>query len=172
MKAINQAERQKAFLSFLLFFAITIVVVITIVFFSIQVPFRQNDQLREQMTRIENEKIFLSGFKTKMEETMSLLDSTTRVDNPILLDTRITRNISEMDAMINDSISMKNIYSHITEILVGIQTAKQQVRKAAGNEAVIADLKQKAIDLKSDLDKCQTANNNFINNAISANRSK
>ncbi|GAA4737537.1 type VI secretion system TssO [Flavisolibacter ginsenosidimutans] len=56
MKPLNSAERTNAFLRFLLLFLITVALIVTVIFFSIEVPRKENDQLRQKVLAMQKEK--------------------------------------------------------------------------------------------------------------------
>lgn len=156
-------------MNFLLFFIITVVVVVTVVFFSIQVPFKQNDQLTREIAKVENERTFLTKFKTKIEETVSMIDSASRIANPILVDDKINANLTELLTMLrDDSIPVKNLYESMVTNLSDLQGAKIMLRKASDKDATVLDYKQQLIDLKQQLSQCEQANATYRNAAAAA----
>lgn len=168
MKPLNQPERKKAFLNFLLFFIITVVVVVTVVFFSIQVPFKQNDQLTREIAKVEDERAFLTKFKTKIEETVSMIDSASRITNPILVDDKINANLTQLLGMLHDdSIPVKNLYESMVTNLSDLQGAKMLLRKSSDKDAMVLDYKQQLSDLRTRLNQCEQANDAFRNAAAS-----
>jgi hypothetical protein len=147
MPPINQDARRKSFLYFLLFFVITIGVITTTILFSFQVPFKENQKLRKEMDRAENEKAFMQSFEIKLEETMNLLDSVNlSADNAYLMDSKISRNIDAMLTMsANDSISFKGMVNVIIDNLKNLQVAKKQLRDV-NNSAVELEKKDRKIE--------------------------
>lgn len=145
MMPINHSERRKAFLNFLLFFAITIAIILTTVFFSFRVPLEDNEKLRKQMDIVENEKVFLRSFGTKMQQTVNLIDSTTRQVDDIRINQEIKNNLASMTAMINDSISVKSICNEIINNLSSLHEAKVQLRSVNNNTLEI-EKKDRTID--------------------------
>lgn len=147
MSPINQDARRKSFLYFLLFFAITVGVITTTILFSFQVPFKENQKLRREMDRAENEKAFMQSFEIKLEETMNLLDSVNlSADNAYLMDSKISRNIDAMLTMsANDSISFKGMVNIIIDNLKNLQVAKKQLRDV-NNSAVELEKKDRQIE--------------------------
>ncbi|WP_315814913.1 type VI secretion system TssO [Paraflavitalea speifideaquila] len=147
MPPINQDARRRSFLYFLLFFVITIGVITTTILFSFQVPFKENQKLRKEMDRAENEKAFMQSFEIKLEETMNLLDSVNlSADNAYLMDSKISRNIDAMLTMsANDSISFKGMVNVIIDNLKNLQVAKKQLRDV-NNSAVELEKKDRKIE--------------------------
>jgi uncharacterized membrane protein len=73
MPPLNRAERNNAFWGFLLLFLITIGIIITVVFFSIKVPFKENELLRSQVLIMQREEDLSDSFRVAMNETMNEL---------------------------------------------------------------------------------------------------
>ncbi|MCW3105916.1 MAG: hypothetical protein JWQ09_422 [Segetibacter sp.] len=157
MEPLNQPQRRKAFINFLIFFTITAILIIATVFLSVQVPFKQNDQLREQMSRVEKEKDFTEVFLNKMNATNNLLDSLDKKDGNVdLIDGKIKEKLTDMDAMIEkDSLAVKDLYQNIVANLSQIHAAKKELRDATSKDASLGDLKQQISQLKDDLARSQ-----------------
>ncbi len=132
---------------FLLFFVITIGVITTTILFSFQVPFKENQKLRKEMDRAENEKAFLQSFEIKLEETMNLLDSVNlSAENAYLMDSKISRNIDQMLTMSSsDSLSIKGMINVIIDNLKNLQLAKKQLRDV-NNGALELEKKDRRIE--------------------------
>lgn len=86
MKPLNRVERTNAFLRFLLLFLITVALIIAVVFFSIQVPWKENDGLRQRMARMQKEADASEAFNTTVRETVDELNKfETKKDQPALV---------------------------------------------------------------------------------------
>jgi hypothetical protein len=152
MEPLNQVERRKALTNFLIFFTITVALIIAAVLFSVEVPFKQNEQLREQMSIVEQERDFAERFVTKMKETIQLLDSVNKneVRSPEILDNKIQTNIGVMGQMIDtDSISQKNLYSFIVNTFTELRIAKKGLRDVSGKDANVVELQKENEELRS-----------------------
>lgn len=152
MEPLNQAERSRAFVTFLLFFTITIILIIGAVLFSVEVPFKQNELLREQMAIVEKERDFSERFVVKMGETMNLLDSVNKneIQSPEIVDNRIKSNVGFMSEMIeNDSISQKSLYKFIVNTIAELRLAKKDLRDVSGKDANMANLQKENAELRS-----------------------
>ena len=157
MKPINQAERRKAFLNFLLFFIITIGVIVLLIFFSIQVPFKENANWRNKIAQVENERLFQQSFNNKMEEAMKLIDSMNVTQADPINDNKINNKLNEMASMLNDSVSVKVLYTNIVQSLQDLQRVKQSLRNAYAQTDDADETKQKMAAIQQELIKCQTA---------------
>ena len=154
---VNRRQRTKAFFNFLVFFVVTIGVVITSVFFSFQVPLKENDKLRKQLDVAENEKVFLQSFQIKMQETSNLLDSASLSANPFRIENRIQNNVKQMTAMVDDApASLKAICNQIIDNITNLETAKQQVRAANANTGELEKKDTQLKELQAKFDLCQS----------------
>ncbi len=152
MEALNQPERRKALTSFLIFFIITVALIVAAVLFSVDVPFKQNVQLREQMSIVEKERDFAEKFVVKMGETINLLDSINKneIQSPEILDNRIKGNVGVMSEMIeNDSISQKTLYKFIVNTFAELRLAKKDLRDVSGKDANLTDLQKENAELRN-----------------------
>src|SRR3954453_16532801 len=103
MKPLNRAERNNAFLGFLLLFFITIGIVITVVLFSIKVPFIENDQLRRSMLKMQHEKNLSDSFKVAMDVALNELTKFDLKKEPaIVTKGRVEKRIESMRRLIKN----------------------------------------------------------------------
>jgi hypothetical protein len=155
MKPSNQEERKKAFMNFLLFFMLTIGVILTSVFFSFKVPLKENDQLRAEALRMDNERVILSQFETKMQQTMTMLDTLNESGSKIAInDAQITSNIRELSAIISDSITAHGFYRGLIANLSNVQLLKQQLRDSNNKDNDEAQMKATITRLQDQLQVC------------------
>jgi hypothetical protein len=162
MQPINKPERRKTFLNFLLLFAVCIIIIITTVFFSIQVPFKQNDQLRRDMSLVEKDREFSNKFMNEMSGISAMLDTiNTKATKPELLDGQVSENIKKLNAMIDtDSIYNKPLYKNMVLSLADLSAAKKQLRELTGKDANIGELQKQKDDLSQQF---EAAKNEILN---------
>ena len=161
MKPLNAQERQKSFSRFLLFFVLTIAIIITAVFFGIKIPYAENEKLQEQLATIDKENHFRNDFTSAMSEAQSLLD-TVNMDpqKSGLLDGRVTQKIQEMDAMLSkNEVTSKNLYSQVIKSLNSMQSDKRGLRAAGNKDSVVAMYNAQILELKNSLVKWQESYN-------------
>jgi hypothetical protein len=141
MQPLNQNERTKAFVNFTIFFLVVVVLILTTAFFGFQVPFKDNERLREinKITEAENE--FRDKFQLKLSEIIVNLDAINKEEFAAQAesnDSKIQEKISELSALtVRDSISNKEFYRRIADMLGACRLAKKEVRdmKAKGSDA-------------------------------------
>ena len=168
MQPINKDDRRKAFINFLLLFILSTGIIIAIVFFSIQVPFKQNDQLSKQVSSFQQERDFSQNFFIQVSATNSMLDSiNTKSLRPDLLDGDITESIKKLNTLVNtDSVGNKNIYANVVQLLADLQSSKKQLRERAGKDDNINELKKTIDDLSSRLNQSLYRESNLTQQVI------
>src|ERR1700741_40770 len=152
MTPLNQAERRKTFWNFLLFFVITVGVILASVLFSFNVPIKEAEKLRKESEAIKNERPFIDEFEAKMLETMNLLDSVNLAVNPYRIDSRISGNLTTMTEINSKDInSLKTMFARIIENLNTLQSTKAQLRSVFANAEEIAKKDREITELKQEL---------------------
>lgn len=163
MQPLNKADRKKTFTNFFLLFLLCIVIITTTIFFSLQVPFKQNDRLLKEMRSYVKEREFSTDFMTQMSEIAGMLDTiNTKALKPDLLDGRITESIKKLNLKIDaDSASDKTLYRSVVFVLSDIQTAKKQLRDITGKDLNADELRKQIDGLNNTLDAAKIENLNL-----------
>ena len=154
MEPLNKAERNKAFLNFILLFILCIGIIVTTVFFSVQVPFRDNDKLRNEMSTVTTDRQFASNFSGELSIITSMLDSiNTKATKPELLDANISERLKKLNVMAdNDAMNNKSMYQNVVLNLADLQSAKKQLRDFTGKDANMDDLRKQVDDMTRKLE--------------------
>lgn len=157
MKPLNTEERKQSFTGFLLFFLITAALIVGAVFFGMQVPFKQNERLKAQVARQQQDQAFADRFSKKMNETSILLDSVNKNGTQAtLVDGTISENIKAMNAsLLSDSIANKQLYMNMVQSLNQLQLAKSGLRNSSGKDQDAVRLQQDLVDVRTQLFQCQ-----------------
>jgi hypothetical protein len=154
MPPINQAERRKAFLNFLIFFSVTITIIIVVIFFSIEVPFIDNRRLRNQVAEFQDQKELTRSLHAEIKEVAGLiktLDSrdvnqaavNAQIDGRVGTITNLVRNVSDSESV--------RYYSMLTASLQTWKNLKKDLSNAKTSEEDAARLNQEIIILKTQL---------------------
>lgn len=120
MQPLNKNERRKTFLNFLLLFIICIALILTTIFVSIQVPFKENEQLQKEMRLVADEHKFSANYLDQMSVIQTDLDSMTRTTGETTqLEANIKTNIANLYSMVKQNDSMYNyrLYQNMTDVL-------------------------------------------------------
>jgi regulator of replication initiation timing len=161
MQPINTTERKKAFGGFLIFYLITTALIITAVCFGVQVPFKQNEKLKDQIGTFEKQKAFSESFSTEIADLKRQLDSVNRAGvQAELVDGKISEKLKRLNGMVdNDSTVDKKLYQDQVQAYVDLQFAKKQLRDASGKDANLSQYLQQIEMLKSDLNQARSESN-------------
>lgn len=160
MTPLNHAERKKAFLNFLIFFTITVTIIITVVFFSIQVPFDDNKRLRDQIAEFQEQRETSRTFQLEVTETSNLLKTLDSKDvQHAAVDAQIEARLTTLNNLIRSVPDSQNIkyLSVLIENLTALKNAKMDLSNLKGNEMDEARLKLEISDLKK-----QISQNDFL----------
>lgn len=131
MKPSNQAERSSAFVNFLLLFSVTIALVVAVIFFSIKVPFRQNEQLRQRMADMQNEREFSDAFTGVLKEAVDELNKIEERKEPLLATAqRVQFRVDRMNRLIKEIPDEDNsIYALVAQTVEDLNNAKVRIRR-------------------------------------------
>ncbi len=151
MKPLNTKERQSAFIYFLIFFIVTNGLIVLAVFFGMQIPFKQNEKMQQQVTSLQKQQAFAQNFSAKMSDARVLLDTVNRAGVPSdLIDSKITENLKDLDAMtLRDSSVLKIFYQNIVQDMSNFQFAKKQLRDCSNQNVDRGQLLQQLEEWKN-----------------------
>lgn len=163
MQPKNKSERTKAFINFLLLFVLSIAIILTTVFFSIQVPVKQAVDLRRQINKVENERAITSQFITKMSEIVGMLDTINTSRDAVSLDGKIKENLDKLRAKADaDTVYDQLLFQNVVKNMYDLYTAKKQLRESTSKEDRVKELEKKIEDLETNLDKRTTQYNELL----------
>lgn len=143
MQPKNKDDRRKAFINFLLLFLLCMAIILTTVFFSVRVPFTENDKLRAKMEMIDKEREFTNKFTTQMIGVSRMLDSINKTSpqESILLEGRIENEISKLNAMVTDTVYNKDLYINVVHNLGVLQQYLKEIRSKSDKDLDVNNFK-------------------------------
>lgn len=157
MNPQNSPERRKAFSRFLILYIITTAIVVSAVYFGVQVPFQQNKKLQEQLANIEKERDFGRAFFTRLSQAKNLLDSVNKPGvQAELIDGQIDSRLQQLTAMVDkDSVSEKRLYQEIIKTYFEIKDDKKRIRAGGDKDAQAAEFETQLAQWKAKYDDCK-----------------
>lgn len=156
MQPSNQQERNKAFWNFLLFFCITVGVIVVTMLFSFQVPFKERDMLRKKQTMADNQRLTLLSFSNKMQSTLNMIDSMEQFKNTVLIKGKIDANIKILLGMASsDTTWMQEMLNSAVYSVSALAEAKVDLLEVSDSKNQLLLKDQKITDLSDKLDKCR-----------------
>lgn len=115
MKPQNKMERSRAFMRFLLFFIVTISLVVVVIFFSIEVPHAESDKLRHKIAALQRESESTANFNELMEEAMDELNKFSVItESPVAVNQRVQLKINAMEKLLRQIPNSENSIYHLT----------------------------------------------------------
>jgi hypothetical protein len=152
-QVLNSQERNQAFLKFLLFFLITVVLIITAVFFNFRLPVRENKMLQAEVDIQRTQDVNQQKFVSAAQEMVTLLDS---------LDKKGT-NFEQVNLSINSKLQElailqqkdNTIYGKMDKIMIDKLAELQQSKRSLqdANNSI-----NKMSTAQTELDKCTQDN--------------
>jgi hypothetical protein len=129
MKPLNQTERNKAFYRFLFFFLVTIGLIVAVVFFSIEVPFREGDKIRKEMLALQNERAVNDSFSVTMKEAIAEMDKFDPAKEPLsATKRRVEIRIDKMNQLLKSIPNGENsIYALMVRNIQDLNETKAQL---------------------------------------------
>ncbi len=133
MQSQNKSERKSAFLRFLLFFIITVSLIVLAVYFGTRVPVKENNKLREKLEAYEMQDKTRDEIMAKIKIAYSLLDTVNIAGlHTDIIDGRISQTIKEIDAAVSKvETGNKSMYEKIIKALNDRQYDKKMLRSTA-----------------------------------------
>ncbi|MBS1589518.1 MAG: hypothetical protein JST52_07890 [Bacteroidetes bacterium] len=172
MQALNSEQRRQTFVTFLLLYIITTLVVIMAVFFGTRVPLKQNEMMQGQLMQKERASIFRQDFSVRQNEIKMLLDTINKPNvQANLIDAQLDQKLSQLTAMVeNDSSESKPFYQAVIKTLYDMKDDKSKLRASAGTASTSEEKDKTIADLKSKITEYSTALTNCQNQLIQLQR--
>jgi hypothetical protein len=149
-QVLNSKERNEALLKFLLFFLVTIILVVMAVFFDTKLPLRENGALRDKVNLQFQQESDQQKFVRRMNEAIGLLDSIDRNsgNGSDLFNTQLkSKTDYEMDPLkesTNKTYSSMN--KAIIDMLNKLYKKNEDLQKLSGADAKITELQKQIGD--------------------------
>ena len=115
MDILNKKERFNAFMLFLLMFFVTMIVLITAIFFNYKLPIKENEVLKHENDKMNMQFSFNKEFSNKIEEINKLVDSLDAApDSFQYIEQTINLELVQLKEIIpNDSIVDPKLYQNV-----------------------------------------------------------
>ena len=142
MQPLNKDERKKAFWTFIWLLLVCIILILTTIYFSVKIPFNQNDELiktneRENDIKVKEHKLS-DNFYSKMLTITNRLDSINSSPRAELIQSQVKDDIEGLSKMVADTDTIYNrpFYNTIILTLDDYSRAKAILRTQAQKGAV------------------------------------
>ncbi|MEP6747589.1 MAG: hypothetical protein ABJB86_07675 [Bacteroidota bacterium] len=152
-QVLNRVDRNQAFIKFLIFFLVTIVLTVAAIFVNYKLPSKENTRLREQAAVQRQSDAGELRFLAIMKEAVDLQDSIK--DGGMQTGSIKTQLDNAMDNLYRISKSDNSIYGQLNKVIYDkIQEVEQ---KKISIQQVNKDIQAKYSSLQIELQNCQKA---------------
>jgi Type VI secretion system, TssO len=149
-KALNANERNRAFIKFFLFFLLTVVLIVTAIYFDFRMPLRENDYLQKELDLQRQVEFNQGNFVSTMQQAVTLLDSLDKQGtDAIQINAQLEQRLTELTGLQQkDYSTYGKLDKAIVERFWQLYHAKTGLLKLNDDENLISKL-------KSDLGECR-----------------
>lgn len=158
-QALNAKERNRAFLKFSLFFVLTIVLVVTAIYFDFRMPQRENDYLQKEIDLQRQVEFNQGSFVNTMQMVVSLIDSLDKPGtNVAQIDAQLQQRLTELTGLQQkDNSTYGKLDDVIQRRLWDLYTAKKELIRLSDSQSTISSLKSQLSECKTNLDEKEAA---------------
>ena len=158
MEVLNKKQRSRAYWFFVLFFVITVALLITAVFFNTYFPFKENSLLKKENAKIHKEMETQDKFSFQLEKVKSAVDSIGVAGQNDFFNEKLALSIlADMYKQLpKDTLQNKNMYNNTIMTYKDLIDAKKQIKQLSGNQALMDSLSTINKTLKEEYDKMKT----------------
>lgn len=165
-QVLNSKERSEAFLKFLVFFVVTLILVILAIYFNFRLPIRENKMLQDEIETQRQQDMNQSKFVTKMQEAVILLDSLGKGGpNADQINLQLNGKLAEMAGLQQKD---NNLYGKMDKAIVekfsdlqlwkrNLLSLQEKADKISTLEADLNTTKSQLIQANADLDAFRRA---------------
>jgi hypothetical protein len=154
-QALNEKEHNQAFLKFLFFFVVTVLMVISAIFINFEIPGQELKILRERSDNYRNKQIAEENFKNTLSEFIAITnrsDSSSKAE----IQSEVSPKLEALlRAEIDNSTTRIKLNRAIYEIANKYLDAKLRLADFRDIETEITRLKNKNTELEADLKACR-----------------
>ncbi|HEX8547979.1 MAG TPA: type VI secretion system TssO, partial [Cytophagaceae bacterium] len=145
MEPLNKSERVKTFFIFLVFFLLTVGLILVAAFIDVKVPAKEIEVLKAENSKLSRELEFQKRFSKKIYEVKSLLDTINQANsNALYLEQVASSKLAAMKESIPpaDSLREKAMYDYVIQILLSLQENKRNLRDSRESKTLVSEYRQ------------------------------
>lgn len=160
-QVLNSKERNEAFLKFLVFFVVTLILVILAIYFNFRLPIRENRMLQDEIETQRQQDANQTKFVAKMQEAIVLLDSLGKGGpNTEQVNLQLNGKLAELSGL---QLKDNNLYGKMDKAIVekfsdlqlwkrNLLNLQEKADKMSSLETELNTTKSQLIQAQSDLD--------------------
>ena len=154
---INARERSTAFWKFIFFFVISTALVTGAIYFDMRIPSKDNEVLREQVSRYRIQSMAQEKFVQAMDDSKNLIDSLRRPGaNQLYLNQQIAARIRSLsDLQYKDSSMFSRLNKNVIDVFLRYQEATNKAVSMGDLPRQLEDYKARYEESQRDLDNAR-----------------
>lgn len=155
MEVLNKPERRTSFLIFLLFFIITMGIILVAVYFDFYIPKKELAHLRAENHKMQTEFDFQAKFADKLEEVKSFTDSLGVKGQDFYYNQQLANDgIIDLQKMVppGDSLVRNNMYDNMVLAYRQLVQEKKTINLLGGSKDEVDHLLQQIETYKKELE--------------------
>lgn len=164
---VNSGQRSAAFLKFFILFLVTTLAVVSAVYVGINIPIKDNEQLREQVKNYQGQIDNQEQFITRIATVKNLIDSMGKSGQiKAIIDLKIAGQLNQLQqagttdssiytSLNNEVWSLLNEYNELSKKLI---YSKDAIQKAGELQDKLVQCQKDLRETQNSLDACRSFN--------------
>ena len=156
MEIVNKEQRTKAYWFFVLFFAITVTIVVIALFANVHFPFEENKLLKEKNAKLEKDIAIQNHFAADLEKVKVAVDSigVSNLKDDFFNEKLALSILADMYKQLpKDTLNNKNMYNNTILVCKQYIDAKKHIKKLTADRALLDSLNDINQILQEEYDK-------------------
>ena len=165
MEIVNKEQRTKAYWFFVLFFAISVTIVVIAMFANVHFPFEENKLLKEKNAKLEKDIAIQNHFAADLEKVKVAVDSigVSNLKDDFFNEKLALSILADMYKQLpKDTLNNKNMYNNTILVCKQYIDAKKHIKKLTADRALLDSLndinqilQEEYNKMKVDLEVCK-----------------
>lgn len=156
MEIVNKEQRTKAYWFFVLFFVLTVTIVVIAMFANVHFPFEENKLLKEKNAKLEKDIAIQNHFAADLEKVKVAVDSigVSNLKDDFFNEKLALSILADMYKQLpKDTLNNKNMYNNTILICKQYIDAKKHIKKLTADRALLDSLNDINQILQEEYDK-------------------
>ncbi len=158
MEVLNKKQRRNAYWYFVLFFIITVAVLVIAVFFNAYFPFKENSLLKVENAKMKKDMETQGKFSFQLEKVKAAVDSIgVHGQNDFFNEKLALSILADMYKQLpKDTLKNKVMYNNTIMTFKDLIDAKKEIKQLSGHQITMDSLSSINKTLKEEYDKMKT----------------
>lgn len=156
MEIVNKEQRTKAYWFFVLFFVLTVTIVVIAMFANVHFPFEENKLLKEKNAKLEKDIAIQNHFAADLEKVKVAMDSigVSNLKDDFFNEKLALSILADMYKQLpKDTLNNKNMYNNTILVCKQYIDAKKHIKKLTADRVLLDSLNDINQILQEEYDK-------------------